>query len=255
MSSAQAIAYHSVTFGNKNTWDDWHLIPTSRPVVPPPPFNSSEVAVPGMNGVLDLSDLLTGYPTFGNRSGSFQFYVDHDYWPNWMTAYSTIMAYLHGQRMEMILDDDPGYFYDGRFSVSQWGSGKEYSTITINFSVHPYKQSLNSTDEPWEWDPFSFVDGVIRQYSNITFTDTYTLTMVCDPEPSVPVITVTDLVSETLTVEHKHGLALTGDLNGDLYTLVEGDNVFPDLLFTEGTNQLVFTGSATVTVRYRGGRL
>lgn len=255
MSSDLAKQYHSVIFGGKNTWDDWHLIPANRPVIVPPTPNMSEVAVPGMSGSIDTTELLAGYPTYSVRSGSIQFIVDLDYWPDWSTAYSTIMTYLHGKRMRMILDDDPGYFYEGRFAVNQWASGASYSTITINYSVHPYKQSINSTDEPWEWDPFSFVDGVIRQYAGITFTDTYTLTIVCDPEPSVPVIVVSDMTSETLTVEHKHGLALTGDLNGDLYTLAPGDNVFPDLKFTEGTNQLIFTGSATITVRYRGGRL
>lgn len=28
--------YHSITIGDKNTWDDWKMIPVSRPVVAPP---------------------------------------------------------------------------------------------------------------------------------------------------------------------------------------------------------------------------
>lgn len=32
--------YHSITIGEKNTWDDWHLIPTSRPLVNPPSVNT-----------------------------------------------------------------------------------------------------------------------------------------------------------------------------------------------------------------------
>ena len=28
--------YHSITIGDKNTWDDWKIIPVSRPVVAPP---------------------------------------------------------------------------------------------------------------------------------------------------------------------------------------------------------------------------
>lgn len=27
--------YHSITIGDKNTWDDWKMIPVSRPVVAP----------------------------------------------------------------------------------------------------------------------------------------------------------------------------------------------------------------------------
>ena len=27
--------YHSITIGDKNTWDDWHLIPATRPLFHP----------------------------------------------------------------------------------------------------------------------------------------------------------------------------------------------------------------------------
>ena len=28
--------YHSITIGDKNTWDDWHMIPVTPPVIAPP---------------------------------------------------------------------------------------------------------------------------------------------------------------------------------------------------------------------------
>ena len=34
--SVRSEFYHSVVFGEKNTWDDWHLVPSSRPVINPP---------------------------------------------------------------------------------------------------------------------------------------------------------------------------------------------------------------------------
>ena len=60
--------YHSITFGDKNTFDDWHLIPTSRPVIAPPPFRSHTEDIPGGFGSLDLSEALTGYPLNDNRT-------------------------------------------------------------------------------------------------------------------------------------------------------------------------------------------
>ena len=43
--------YHSITFDNeKNTWDDWHLIPSSRPLVAPPSIKSNYVDVAGVDG-------------------------------------------------------------------------------------------------------------------------------------------------------------------------------------------------------------
>lgn len=130
--------YHSITFGDKNTWDDWHLIPTSKPVFNPPLLKNKFVDVPGINGKIDLLLLLVGAPTYGNRNGSFQFVVANDYW-GWDTAYSTIMNYLHGQTLNAILEDDPGYYYSGLFSVDQWLSNRKFSAITINYSVQPDK--------------------------------------------------------------------------------------------------------------------
>ena len=66
--------YHSITFGSKNTWEDWHLVPTSRPLFLPPKQKKSITDIPGGDGVLDMSEALTGYPVFNNREGSFEFH-------------------------------------------------------------------------------------------------------------------------------------------------------------------------------------
>lgn len=133
--------YHSITFGDKNTWDDWHLIPTSRPVFSPPPLKSKYIDIPGGDGEADLTELLTGTPKFGNRTGSFEFVVANDYL-SWEVAYSIIMNYLHGKRMHAILEDEPGYYYDGRFTISEWRSNKNFATISIDYSVGPHKQAV-----------------------------------------------------------------------------------------------------------------
>lgn len=90
--------YHSITFGTKNTWDDWHLIPKTRPLFNPPPVKTKFVEVPGGDGSLDLSVALTGRPMYGNRTGSFEFYVENGH-KNWSVLYSEIMAYLHGRKL------------------------------------------------------------------------------------------------------------------------------------------------------------
>ena len=54
--------YHSITIGDKNTWDDWKMIPVSRPVVAPPVEKVLSVDVPGRDGTTYLSKSLTGYP-------------------------------------------------------------------------------------------------------------------------------------------------------------------------------------------------
>ena len=87
---------HSVIFGNKDSWKDWHLIPTSRPVFSPPEVKTNVVDVPGMDSGIDISEVLSGYPLYKNRTGSFEFIVDPD-WKPWNVLYSEIANYLQGQ--------------------------------------------------------------------------------------------------------------------------------------------------------------
>jgi len=143
---------HSITFGDgtldtqgrfagKNTWRDWHLIPTTRPVVAQAGISTSFVDIPGRrNGSIDMTDSLTGHVIYGARSGSFQFIVDNDH-EYWETIRSKIVSYLHGKRMKMCLEDEPYYYYEGRFSLSEMRSEASYSTITIGYALEPYKKT------------------------------------------------------------------------------------------------------------------
>lgn len=150
--------FHSLTLGDKNTWSNWHLIPTTRPVVNPPPVNEKYVEIPGRNGSIDLTTFLSGSPTYGNRKGSWEFYVickgmevslptgylttsqKNALWADWKTAYDTILNYLHGKNHSVALDDDPDYVYTGRMTVNSFKSDKDNSTITIDYVLAPYKQ-------------------------------------------------------------------------------------------------------------------
>ena len=172
--SKESKQYHSIIFGGKNSWDDWHLVPTSRPVFNPPKPKTKTLDIPGGDGLLDVSELLTGYPVYENRTGSFEFMV-HNGYEEWQVAYSNIMDYLHGKRLRAVLEDDPDYFYEGRYSVNAWKSDKAYSLITIDYSVGPYKQFMLTSSEEWLWDPFDFRTGIAmtRLFKNIPVTDTY----------------------------------------------------------------------------------
>ena len=158
----------SITFGDKNTWDDWKILPTERPVFAPPKPKTTYIDIPGGNGALDLSESLTGYPIYENRTGSFKFRVMNDY-VEWHERYTEIMEHLHGRSMNAILADDPDYFYKGRFTVDSWESGDTWSQITIGYTVDPYKWSVLSSVDPWLWDPFNFEKDIIweQSFSNI----------------------------------------------------------------------------------------
>ena len=118
---------HGITFGERHTWRDWRLVPTSRPVFLPPEVKTTEIDIPGSDGSLDLTESLTGDVKYKNRVGSIEFQVENR--SNWADVYSEIMNYLHGKQMKAILDDVPNFYYLGRFSINNWKSDKNKNRL------------------------------------------------------------------------------------------------------------------------------
>lgn len=232
--------YHSVTFGNKNTWDDWHLIPSPIPVFAIPEVNEKSIEIPGCNGLIDLTEILTGYTTYKNRTGSFTFYVANGY-ENWPNRFSEISNYLHGQYMRAILEDDPDYYYIGRFAVEEWSPGASHSMITIKYSVAPFKKPVQSTADDWEWDPFDFENDVINSVHDLVVDGSATVVINGGYDRSE--MTITSSANMSLSYE------------GVSYTVQSGTHVLKDLILLPGENTLIFTGNGTITIDYRGGSL
>lgn len=252
--------YHSITFGEKNTWDDWRLVPSSRPLFNPPPQKVKTLDIPGGDGVIDLSQALTGYPVYQNRTGSIEFIVMNDFKP-WHMAYSDIMDYLHGQTLRAVLEDDPEYFYEGRFSVNAWKSEKDWSRIVINYDVGPYKWSVLSSTDDWLWDPFNFQNGVIRAmlFKNIAVSTTAKVqhldAALFDRAPICPHFVVRSSAGRGVHVRF-----VNPKLELDITKLLHDGTVqIPEFVFFGDLGADIYfwcdTGTATVSVDFRVGRL
>jgi hypothetical protein len=242
--------YHSIIFGDKNTWADWYLIPSSRPVFNPPTPKTNFVDVPGADWHLDLSTVLTGDIAYNGREGSLEFIVDNGQLSNydhtrWSELYSEILDYLHGQLRRATLEDDPSFYYEGRFTVNQWKSDPHNSKITIDYNVHPYKLEAFSSMEDWEWDSFNFENGIIRDYRDLRV----------DGKLSFVIIGRRMRVTPVFKVRSDDGKGLKVKFNGAIYDLPDGESRVLNIRTTEGENTLVFTGNGTVSINYRGGCL
>lgn len=233
--------YHSITIGNKNTYDDWHLISTSRILVNPPSVKTSYVDLPGGDGSLDLTEVLGGRPTYNNRTGSWTFYVLNGY-QEWYELYSDIMEYLQGKELDAVLEDDPAYAYHGRFQVDAWRSDPTWSKIVISYNVGPYKMDVAGYGDNWLWDPFNFERDVIKSYKNLVVNGSLTITYINDTLETVPSFTAT---ASGMTVIFK----------GETFRMSVGYNKFPRLIFDPGDNELTFTGNGKVTIENIGGKL
>lgn len=77
---------------------------------------------------------------------------------------------LPWQKMKVTLDSDPGYYWEGRLSVESVKEDQVYSSIEISLDAFPYKYEQTDSQEPWKWDSFSFVSGVIRYIGEVEIT-------------------------------------------------------------------------------------
>lgn len=137
-SGEHSINFYKVTLTSttkKNTWKDMHLIPTSRPSITYPSPNTRIVVIPGTSKRIDITDMHVGGLTYGPRTGSWEFYIDHDQSYDWRTAYNEVYNFVHGKELFVALDDEPTMFYNGVFSVSGYVAGSNYSTITIQYDL------------------------------------------------------------------------------------------------------------------------
>lgn len=250
--------YHSITFGDKNTWDDWRLVPSSRPVFAPPAQKTTLIDLPGANGALDLSEALTRYPIFRNREGDIEFYVMNDYVP-WDQRYSEIMNYLHGREMRAFLEDDPNYFYQGRFTVSEWRSDPNWSKIVIHYTVGPYKWFRFRSIDDWEWDPFNFETGIIwtdffREIpiDSDSYVDKEFMGELFEYAPVSPEFLVSSSDGNGMDAKFVNPAL---NIDEEIH-LKDGTNFVPDFVFYGLSSYVVsFKGHGTVSMIFRSGRL
>lgn len=144
--------YFSLTFsgpkGTRNTWDDYHMIPSSRPIIVLPEAIFDFVEVPGRNGKLDMTGFLTdgSSPSYGQRSNSIEFYIPDEYADQYQEKLMDLAAFLHGQRLDMTMEGDPGWTYHGRWKVNQWKSDKSWSVVTLDYELDPFKTNASGDE-------------------------------------------------------------------------------------------------------------
>lgn len=280
--------YHSLYFGTditkdidsetgevdfkkcKHTFKDFHLVPTTRPVFEPPSPKSTVIDIPGFDGVIDLSESLTGFPIFNNRTGSLEFAVLNDI-EDWTTIYNSIMKYIHGRYLKCIMEDDLEFYYEGRFSVSNWTSNNDgtWSTVTIDYDLQPYKLRHASSIDEWLWDPFNFETGIIQNtsFSSIEVDSDdwveFDFTGMIGRKPVVPnfIVTVTsgDTLDSWLYVSDFDNIAWDENDTTRIKNMQTGTNTYYDYILCDLNDDTVvkikFKGHGLVSIDFNSGDL
>ena len=159
----------------------------------------------------------------------------------WPTMYSKVQSLFHGKQVKVIFDDDTEYYYSGRATVSNYTRFQTLGTFTITVNADPYKYEIYGGLDDWLWDPFNFQTGIIRSYKNIIVSGTREVRIIGRDKVIVPLI-----ISNT---------SMTVTFNGITYSIVAGNNKIYDIEIVEGENVLIFTGTGTISIDYRGGIL
>lgn len=227
-----------VTFGTKHSYKDFGLILSSKDVGLPEPKTES-ISIVGRNGDLDLTEALGDSVTYENRKISFTFSLINGA-RDWTATLSNLSNYLHGKKMQIIMDADKTFYYWGRCTINKFETDKTLALITVDCDVEPYKVEVNSSSAPWVWDTFSFVNGIIH-INKVTVNGSTTVNL----------INRVKVVSPTFTCSS----AMHATFNGKTYSIPKGSTTVYDIRLQEGDNYVTITGTGTVEISYRGGSL
>ena len=204
-----------VRFGNYHSYDDFSLILSQKTIGAPSP-KTETIDIPGGDGVLDLTEFF-GETKYNNRNLSFEFssIVPQS---DFINQFSHIQAALHGQKMRIILDESPEWYYTGRISVSELKAEKSVGKLTIDCDCEPYKTKLSET----------VVTAAVNGPATVILTNSKKIV--------VPTIDITGEVQLTF--------------GENFYTLAAGRYDLPAVQLANGENTILLDGAGTATFRY-----
>lgn len=212
-----------IKFRNKHSADDFGMFMTDFSVSPPEP-QTAYVDVPFRDGLLDFSTALTGgVVKYKNRTVTAEFKTQDRTPDSWKSRYHTFVNYVQGQKLQLIFDYDPEYYYLGRISCDVSKDDQVIGTISISADCDPYKYKLSPTVNEFD------VSGSLS------------VTLPNDRMPTVPVVT-TDA-------------EITIQFGESTIVFPAGTRKSPALLLLEGANHMTLTGTGHIKFEYQEGAL
>lgn len=127
--------------------EQYGLILVDGYTLEPPEPKTYTVDIPGGDGVIDLTDALTGGTVYKNRKQEFVLYaIGVNNFERLKTSLSNL---LHGKAFDYKITMDPEYTYHGRFTISSYEHNAYnigiVGAIKITIDADPYKRKKNVT--------------------------------------------------------------------------------------------------------------
>lgn len=205
-----------IKFGNYHSYDDFSLILSQKTIGAPSP-KVETIEIPGGDGALDLSEFF-GEVKYNNRNLSFDFSTIIPQ-AGFLELFSRIQNAIHGQKVQIVLDDDPEWYYIGRVTVPEWKAERNIGKLTIECDCEPYKVKIAET-------------MISKAVSGET-----TVILPNSKKAVVPTIDITGAINLTYGT--------------NFYALSEGRYDLPAVKLATGENEILLSGNGTASFRYR----
>lgn len=187
----------------------------------------SYVEVPGHNGPLDLSTVLTdGEPYYGSREFEAVLESSEGSRLEREARINQMVNQLDGWRLDIVLPDDPDHYISGRVRVERLYNNPAHAAVQVT-----------ATCDPWRYNKAETVVGLIASSTEQTATLVNT-----GRRSVVPNITVT---GGSVTLIFKNGS------EEHTWTLGPGAYILADIYLKTGAAPLRYSGSGQVTLTYR----
>ena len=228
-----------------HTKDDWGLAITNNNYIGNPEQQTSYVTVPGASIDIDLSESLTGRPTFKSRPINIELSAIYRK-KDWDAVISDIRNHIEGKIVRLCFDNDLGFYWRGRVNVVNFDRLRNMGEFALSIPhADPFKYDVFDSQDEWEWDPFDFEEGIIRYFGTVEVSGSLTVNFPKGNMLVVPTFEVSKIIS-----------AMSFVFNGKTYNLKEGNNRFPDILVAgDEEKEITIQGNGTVKITYRGGSL
>lgn len=211
-----------------------------------PQIEEHKIQVPFSNRSMRLSKAFGG-PFYTEREFVAKFTMSDKGYQQWDSTRSKIDNLFHGRVVKIVSDLDKGYYYLGTASFAYEKEYYSESDMVLTCIADPYKYAVRGPQDPWLWDTFSFVNGVIRYIGEQEITaQNQTIRVVAGEMETAVIVNVKKMTSAAMTVS----------CDGETASLKMGRNRIPDIrVGGKEEKVLTFTGTGTVAIDYREGRL
>lgn len=209
--------------GDEHTLRDWGAAITNSDTISVPEANTVLLEVPGRSGRLDLSEVLTGDISYGNREIKLKLAAETNR-EEWVDTCFHIFNKYHGRMVHVTFDEDPGHFYVGRASVSDPQRVASAGQLTVTIDAEPFRYE----QEEYE----------------VAFTGTTTAVSGTVENLRMP---VSPAVTVPSACQLFHG--------GKVYELKKGTQTVPGLVLHPFENEISVTGAKSIAFKFRRGCL